>query len=71
MKLKEKAYHYRGMIERLYTRGCAWLEGYSQGTQSEVYYPWMPRRHCKTEAKRDGYKAVFYRDGKREKGQGS
>lgn len=64
----EKAYHYRGLIERLriYGRGT-WIEGYSSGDLDIVHYPWIPRRQCRQEAKRDGFKAVFYRNGEREK----
>jgi hypothetical protein len=65
MNRPERIYHFRGGIERgaKYT----WRDGYSaEAIGGGEYYPWMTRRECKSEALRDGYKAVFYRDGKPE-----
>jgi len=57
-----KAYHYRGLIE-LGSR-YQWVAGYSaDGPRGGVLFPWCTKRECRMEAKRDGFKAVFYRDG--------
>lgn len=62
-----RAYHYRGLIERgCPEAGYRWREGYSEQGESGPFYPWMTRRECKSEAKRDGFQAVFFRDGKPE-----
>lgn len=59
----ERAYHYRGLVER----GRRWASGYSaQGPGGGVLYPWMTKSEARTNALRDGFKAVFYRDGKKE-----
>ena len=64
-KRPRKRYDYRGMIERGYN--YAWREGYSETTPTgSILFPWMTRRECKSEAKRDGYQAVFFRDGHEE-----
>ena len=69
MKRPERAYHYRGPIER--GPNYAWREGYSAESESGgLLYPWNTRLECRQEAKAEGFKAVFYRDGKREPGQG-
>ena len=65
MKRTEKAFHYRGGIER--GPRYEWRDGYSaEGEGGGVLYPWSTRGECRAEAKADGFKAVFYRDGKRE-----
>jgi hypothetical protein len=65
MKRTEKAYHYRGQIERV--PNYDWRDGYSENSDRGLpLYPWMTRGECRSAAKRDGYKAAFYRDGKRE-----
>lgn len=62
-KREVRAYYYRGLIER----GRQWKEGYSaQGANGGVLYPWMTRGEARKDALRDGLKAVFYRDGKKE-----
>jgi hypothetical protein len=60
----ERVYHYRGGVE------CGaryeWRNGYSRNRAFGVEYPWRTKRECQSAAKRDGFKAVFYRDGKKE-----
>jgi hypothetical protein len=61
-KRPERAYHYRGRVER--GARYEWKDGYSEYSQSGgVRYPWSTRKECQEEAKRDGFKAVFYRHG--------
>lgn len=61
----ERAYHYRGPIER--GRDRRWRDGYSaEGAGGGVLYPWLTRGECRSEAKIAGFKAVFYRNGKEE-----
>lgn len=57
-----RKYYYRGPIER----GREWKEGYSRGESPFVEYPWSTRGECRTQAKGDGFRAAFYRDGKLE-----
>lgn len=61
-KRPERIYHYRGGIER--GARCEWRDGYSaEGEGGGVLYPWSTRGECRSEAKREGFKAVFYRNG--------
>jgi hypothetical protein len=62
MAKKERAYYYRGWIER--GRRYTWKEGYSEvGSDGVgVLYPWLTKHECQRQAKHDGFKAVFYRD---------
>jgi len=65
MKREERVYYYRGPIER--SPKYMWVEGYSDnGKDGGVVFPWLTRRECRTVAKHDGFKAVFYRNGKKE-----
>ena len=57
-----RIYHYRGQVER--GARYEWRDGYSaSGEGGGGLYPWATRAECRSEAKRDGFKAVFYRDG--------
>jgi len=57
-KRPEIEYTYRGMIER--GADYHWVEGYSRtGESGEVWFPWLTRRECQSEAKQQGCKAVF------------
>lgn len=61
----EIAYHYRGRVER--GARYEWRDGYSANSErGEILFPWMTRRECRQDAKRQGGKAVFYRNGERE-----
>jgi hypothetical protein len=63
MTRPDRQYHYRGLIERGWN--YQWCEGYSANSSDGFpLYPWCTRRECRAEAKLDGVKAVFYRDGK-------
>jgi hypothetical protein len=65
MSPRERIYHYRGGVER--GARYEWRDGYSQNSAEDLpLYPWSTRSECRAEAKKDGYKAVFYRDGKPE-----
>jgi hypothetical protein len=58
-----KRYDYRGLIER--GAQYRWVEGYSETTPNgNPLYPWSTRRECRAEAKADGFKAIFFRDGR-------
>jgi len=62
---KERIYHYRGGVER--GPRYDWRDGYSETTETGgIVYPWSTRAECGREAKADGVRAVFMRDGKRE-----
>jgi hypothetical protein len=62
---KERVYHYRGLVER--GSRYQWREGYSDdGPTGGITFYWRTKRECRMEAKRDGFKAVFYRDGEKE-----
>jgi hypothetical protein len=53
-------YYYRGLIERVYLRGGAWIPGYSENSSTgAVTYPWQGKRECQADAKRRGFRAVF------------
>jgi hypothetical protein len=72
-KREAKRYDYRGNIERGAPRrgspGYRWAEGYSETTPDGcVLYPWATRAECRSAAKAEGKRAVFYRDGKPEAG---
>lgn len=59
-------YVYRGRVERLPAPGCPglWKDGYSSnGPGGGILYPWMTYRECQAEAKAQGCKAVFVRQG--------
>lgn len=61
----ERVYHYRGGVER--GARYEWRDGYSETTvDGDVQYPWMTRKECREEAARDGMRAVFYCDGRKE-----
>ena len=62
-----RRYDYRGPIERGDSQsGYHWVDGYSETTENgRIYYPWMTRAECRQDAKGDGYRAVFSRDGQR------
>lgn len=67
MSRPPRIYYYRGEIERgaRYT----WKPGYSAdsiGDNPRPLYPWMTKRECQADARRDGYVAVFFRDGEKE-----
>jgi len=56
-------YHYRGPIERGNGKPrYDWKDGWSEGEDGHVLYPWMTRRECQRDAKARGCKAVFVRD---------
>lgn len=63
-KRPERAYHFRGGIER--GARYDWKDGYSETINGNVSYPWSTRTECRKEALADGYRAVFYRHGKKE-----
>lgn len=64
----ERAYHYRGDIERSHgLRGYRFHDGYSGGKPGVIEFPWSTKAECRKEAARDGFRAVFYRDGRRER----
>lgn len=64
---KERIYHYRGPVEVGIGGSYEWRDGYSENSEDGLpLYPWMPRGQCRRGAVRDGFKAVFYRDGKPE-----
>lgn len=51
-------YVYRGPIER--GPSYSWHDGYSSATaEGGVLYPWMTRRECEQDARRQGARAVF------------
>lgn len=55
-------YHYRGSDERGYDKHEVAV--YSpNGDDGEALYPWMTKSECKLDAKRNGAKAKFVRDG--------
>lgn len=57
-KREETVYHYRGLIER--GKDYHWVEGWSATGQSGgILFPWMTKRECQQQAKREGRKAVF------------
>lgn len=61
-----RTYYYRGQIERGTGRpGYAWRDGYSANSpEGFVLFPWMTKRECQADAKKDGYRAVFERGNK-------
>jgi len=59
MTKPEIKYYYRGMTESLRYN---WIEGYSEGENDIVSYPWMGKRQCQADAKARGCKAVFIRE---------
>jgi hypothetical protein len=59
-KAKEIVYTYRGGIERGIGGSYVWKDGYSATSpDGGAYYPWMTKRECQTDAKKQGGKAVF------------
>jgi len=53
-------FYYRGLVERVYLRGGAWIPGYSENSPTgAVTYPWQGKRECQADAKRRGCRAVF------------
>lgn len=73
--MKTRTYYYRGEIEHCSTSPRfpafglqvtgRWLRGYSaNGPTGGVLFPWMGKRACQSEAKRDGLKAVFMEEPK-------
>lgn len=55
-------YIYRGKVERWapYKRSYVWHHGYSQnGENGGALYPWMTKRECEIDAKKQGGRAVF------------
>ena len=53
------AYYYRGLIER-----GSWKEGFSSDSSlGNPLYPWMTKAECRADAKEQGCKAVFYKEG--------
>jgi len=54
--MKIITYHRMGPLERFNTKRGWWIEGYSRnGTEQ----PYMGKRECQREAKREGCKALF------------
>lgn len=71
MKAPERAYYYRGLIERAIGHEIGryhWVEAFSaNGPNGGRLFPPMPKRDCQADARRDGYRAVFYRNRKQVK----
>lgn len=68
MNRREIIYHFRGGVERGIGGSYVWRDGYSETTaDGGVLYPWMTWKECRHDAKIQGGKAVFYRDGKLER----
>jgi len=62
-KVKRISYYYRGMIEHGTGCGYRWVEGWSaQSSNNLPLYPWMTKRQCQQDAKRQGARAVFVYD---------
>ena len=59
--VREKLYYFRGMIERITSRGRGrWVEGYSGiGNTGGILYPWETRQECQREARAEGKIARF------------
>ena len=59
--METRKYYYRGLIESVTSKGRGtWLHGYSAaGPNGGALQPWMGKRACYAEARRDGVKAVF------------
>ena len=57
---KTVTYIYRGGVERGTCRGYVWHAGFSEtATDGGVYYPWMTRRECQSDARAQGAIARF------------
>ena len=53
-------YIYRGRIVGGTGGGYRWHDGYSENNADDLpLYPWLTRRECQQDAKRQGGKAVF------------
>lgn len=58
-----RRYDYVGQVET--GSRYIWRSAYSyRGELGGYVYPWLPYRAAQAQAKRDGFKAVFYMDGK-------
>ncbi len=59
-------YHYRGPVE--VGHEYDWCDGYSaDGPNGGVLYPWQTKRACRADAKAQGKRALFFRNGRRER----
>lgn len=59
-KRQEIVYTFRGDVERGVGGSYVWRDGYSATSPDGlVYYPWMTKRECQSDAKAKGRKAVF------------
>lgn len=57
---------YRGRVERPDGKGgYSWCNGYSETVDGSVLYPWMTRRECQAQARKQGRRAVFENRGQR------
>lgn len=67
-RLPEFQYHYQGPTERLYRggRGYRRCNGYILIRDGIKEYPVLTKTECRKDARSQGGKAVFYRDGRRE-----
>lgn len=58
-------YHYRGQVEE--GRNYGRRDGYSaNGPSGGMLYPWESKKACREDAKSQGKRAAFFRDGKKE-----
>lgn len=62
-----RVFHYRGGVERGIGGSYEWRDGYSENSEDGlVLYPWNTRHEIRRDGAKQGFKAVFYRDGKPE-----
>lgn len=62
MKRKQITYYYRGEVERGNGKpGYDWHPAWSANNEEgRALYPWLTRKECLEDAKRQGATAIFY-----------